>query len=96
MISIIGYYSTKFGELWEKSLFDLVEEVLFGVLKESNIEKEKIDAVFFGNMMGGVLENNLHSPSKIAEIMGTPHSGIPRRGGLCVWRGRVSLSTYLS
>lgn len=86
MISVVGYYTTKFGELWEKSLFDLVEEVLFGVLKESNIEKGKVDAVFFGNMMGGTLENNLHSPSKIAEIMGT-HIPVFRAEAACASGG---------
>lgn len=86
MISVIGYYSTKFGELWNKSLFDLVEEALFGVLKESHIEKGNIDAVFFGNMMGGVLENNLHSPSKIAEILGT-HIPVFRAEAACASGG---------
>lgn len=70
MISIVGYYTTKFGELWEKSLSDLVEEALLGVLKSSGLEKKQIGAIFFANMLGGVLENNLHTPSKIAEILG--------------------------
>lgn len=69
MSNIIGYYTTQFGELWEKSLFDLVEEAVFGVLKQTKLENKQIDAVFFGNMLAGVLENNLHSPSKIAEIL---------------------------
>jgi len=67
---VAGYYSTKFGEIWEKSLFDLVKEAVNGLIKETKIKKEKIDAVFFGNMLSGVLENNLHTSSKIAEIMG--------------------------
>lgn len=66
---ITGYYTTRFGELWDKSLFDLVEEALRGVLKQNNLESSQIDAVFFGNMLAGVLENNLHSTSKIAEIL---------------------------
>ena len=69
MNSVIGYYTTQFGELWEKSLFDLVEEAIVGVLKEGSLAKEEIDVVFFGNMLAGTLENNLHSPSKIAEIL---------------------------
>jgi acetyl-CoA C-acetyltransferase len=69
MTSVIGYYTTSFGELWSKSLFDLVEEAMFGVLNGARLEKDEIDAVFFGNMLSGVLENNLHSPSKIAEIL---------------------------
>ena len=69
MNNVIGYYTTQFGELWEKSLFDLVEEAILGVLKQTKLENKQIDAVFFGNMLAGVLENNLHSPSKIAEIL---------------------------
>jgi acetyl-CoA C-acetyltransferase len=71
MSSVIGYYTTKFGELWDKSLFDLVEEAIKGVLENSRLERRQIDAIFFGNMLAGVLENNLHSPSRIAEIIGT-------------------------
>ena len=70
MVSIIGYYTTKFGELWEKSLSDLIEEAITGVLKSLSFDKKQIDAIFFANMLGGVLENNLHTPSKIAEILG--------------------------
>ncbi|OGK10715.1 hypothetical protein A2767_04525 [Candidatus Roizmanbacteria bacterium RIFCSPHIGHO2_01_FULL_35_10] len=70
MISIIDYYTTQFGELWDKSLSDLIEEALKGVLKNSQLDKKQIDAIFFGNMLAGVLENNLHAPSKIAEILG--------------------------
>ncbi len=70
MSEIIGYYSTKFGELWERSLYDLAAEAIFGVLKETKLESRKIDAIFYANMMGGVLENNLHATGKIAEIMG--------------------------
>lgn len=69
MNKLIGYYTTQFGELWEKSLFDLVEEATLGVLKQTNLENSQIDAIFFGNMLAGVLENNLHSTSKIAEIL---------------------------
>lgn len=70
MISVIGYYTTQYGELWQKSLFDLVEEAINGVLRETKLDKEKIDAIFFANMMAGVLENNLHSVAKISEIFG--------------------------
>ncbi len=67
--NVIGYFTTRFGELWEQSLFDLVEEAIRGVMHQTHIEKKQIDAVFFANMLSGVLENNLHTPSKIAEIM---------------------------
>ena len=70
MVSIIGYYTTQFGELWEKSLSDLIEESITGVLRNTRLEVGQIDAIFFANMLAGGLENNLHTPSKIAEIVG--------------------------
>jgi acetyl-CoA C-acetyltransferase len=39
-------------------------------LKDSGLELGQIDAIFFGNMLGGILENNLHAGAKIAEILG--------------------------
>lgn len=69
MNSVIGYHTTKFGELWEKSLSDLIKEAVFGVLKTSHLDKKQISAIFFANMLAGVLENNLHSPAKLAEIL---------------------------
>lgn len=85
---IIGYYTTKFGELWEQSLFDLVEVSIRGALKSSHIELDQIDAIFFGNMLGGILENNLHAGAKIADMLGL---SIPifRIEGACASGGMV-------
>ncbi len=70
MVSVVGYYTTQFGELWSKSLFSLINEAIKGALTNANLDKKQIDAIFFGNMMAGVLEDNLHSPAKIAEMLG--------------------------
>lgn len=68
--SIIGYHTTQFGELWEKSLYDLVEESIRGALQNAHIQIEDVDVIFFGNMLSGILENNLHAGAKIAELLG--------------------------
>lgn len=68
--SIIGYYSTKFGELWEQSLDDLILEAWNGILAETKIEKERIDAIFLGNMLGGVVEHALLLSAHVAELTG--------------------------
>lgn len=68
MNSIIGYYSTQFGELWEQSLDDLLLEVFNGVLLENKLEKEQIDAVFLGNMLGGIVDSSLLLEAHIAEL----------------------------
>ena len=73
-VSVIGYYTSQFGELWNKSFYDLIEEAINGVLINSKIDIGQIEAIFFANMLAGVLENNLHSTSKISEII---NSNIP-------------------
>lgn len=74
MNSIVGYYSTKFGELWEKSLDDLIKDAADGVLNEINVEKEQIDAIFLGNMLGGIIEGKLLLEAHIAELL---HVSVP-------------------
>lgn len=69
--AVIGYSSTKFGELWNKSLSDLIKESAEMVLDYTKITFENVDAIFFSNMLAGVLENNLHLAAKIAEILQT-------------------------
>lgn len=86
MVSVIGYYTTKFGELWDKSLYDLVAESITGALQGTKLEAGNIDAVFIGNMLGGVLENNLHSTSKVSEILGT-HVPVFRAEAACASGG---------
>jgi hypothetical protein len=56
-ISVIGYYTTQFGELWERSLSNLITEAVQGVLNDTKIEFEKIDAIFFANMLAGTLKS---------------------------------------
>jgi acetyl-CoA C-acetyltransferase len=86
MVSVIGYYTTKFGELWEKSLFNLVEESITGVLNNTSLDIKDIDVIFFANMLGGVLENNLHSAAKISELLGV-HIPIYRVESACASGG---------
>jgi acetyl-CoA C-acetyltransferase len=68
--AVIGYYTTKFGELWNQSLSDLIKESVEGALQSSNLNIEQVDAIFFANMLGGILDNDLHLSAKIAESLG--------------------------
>lgn len=69
MNSIIGYYSTKFGELWDKSLDDLFLEASTGILKELQIDIKQIDVIFIGNMLGGVVERQLLLSAHVSELL---------------------------
>jgi acetyl-CoA C-acetyltransferase len=86
MNAVIGYYNTQFGELWNKSLFDLVDDAINGVLRETNIEKEEINAIFFGNMLGGIVDNTVLSGGHIVEKL---HLNVPvyRTEGACASGG---------
>ncbi len=86
MNSIIGYYSTKFGELWNFSLDDLIKDAMQGVLTKTNLEKNQIDAIFFGNMLGGIVEENLLLSAHIAEQLGV-NIPIYRVEGACASGG---------
>ncbi|HRN70145.1 MAG TPA: thiolase domain-containing protein [Candidatus Woesebacteria bacterium] len=86
MNTIIGYYSTKFGELWNLNLDDLIKEAMDGILAKTHIEKEQIDAIFFGNMLGGIVEENLLLSAHIAEQLGV-HIPIYRVEGACASGG---------
>lgn len=58
--AVIGTGLTKFGELWEKSLKDLLAEAQIKALEESNISNKDIDAIFTGNMCGGEFAGQEH------------------------------------
>lgn len=59
MNSVIGYYSTKFGERWNESLTDLMDEAILGVLKNTSLDIKQIDAIFIGNMLGGIINDQV-------------------------------------
>lgn len=97
MNAIIDYYSTKFGELWEKNLDDLIKDAMDGILKKTNLEKGQIDAIFFGNMLGGIVEENLLLSAHISEQLGV-NIPIYRVEGACASGGMAfqMANDYLS
>jgi acetyl-CoA C-acetyltransferase len=86
MNTVIGYYTTQYGELWKKSLFDLVDDALKGVMKMTELEKEEVDAIFFGNMLGGITDNTVLSGGHIAEKLDL-HVPVYRTEGACASGG---------
>lgn len=70
-ITILGEYITNFGELWDKSLIELFEEAITGVIKNSNLDPSEIDAIYVANMGAGILENQLHLGALVSSLL--PH-----------------------
>ncbi len=72
-IRIVGsYISDHFGELWDKSLNDLIEEAVLGVIKsvsdKKNFDPEEIEAVYVANMASGIFNNQLHLNAVVSEL----------------------------
>src|SRR3989344_1928937 len=51
MISLAGAYQTKFGELWDRSLENLIFEAGQGAIIDARIDKKKVDLVIVANML---------------------------------------------
>lgn len=69
-IKVAGVGLTKFGELWDKSLLDLAQEVSVEAIKDSGIDKSRIDAVFVGNMLIGKIAGQDHLGPVVASSLG--------------------------
>ncbi|RJX15905.1 3-ketoacyl-CoA thiolase [Candidatus Bathyarchaeota archaeon] len=82
-VAVLGVGHTKFGRHPDKSLMDLFGMAAIQAIKESNIDRKSIQAIFFGQHVGEITDgvSNI-SPFAAAEI-GLP--GIPstRYEGAC-------------
>ncbi len=69
-IFITGAATTKFGELWGISPRRLAGEAVGGALKDAGIGIRRIQALFVGNMLSGMLGGQEHLGAFFAEELG--------------------------
>ncbi len=69
-IAVKGVGITKFGELWDKSLFDLGLDAAEQAIKDSGIKKDQIETVFVANMIDTKVSNKDHLGAAIASKLG--------------------------
>lgn len=69
-VSVLGAATTKFGELWDVSPREMARQVLTEALALSGIESQRVDALFVGNMLSGILSNQANLGSFFAEEVG--------------------------
>ena len=67
---IAGAYQTKFGELWDKDLNDLIVEAGEAAIKDAGIKRQDIDLVLVANMLAGNLEGQNHLGALAVELLG--------------------------
>lgn len=85
-VSIAGGYITRFGELWEKSLKDLITEAVNGAILDSKFEGKEVDAIFVSNMAGGVFDGQLHLGAVASQVLKN-HPPAMRIEGACASGG---------
>ena len=59
-ISVLGVSSTKFGELWGRSLQNLMAEAELAALKDAILQPREVQAIFVGNMLAEKFEGQAH------------------------------------
>ncbi|MGQ4875959.1 MAG: acetyl-CoA acetyltransferase [Promethearchaeia archaeon] len=69
-VAVIGVEATKYGEIWDKSQYDLLHEACVGAMKDAGVDKEEIDAAWLGvyyyftGLSGSTLEDALRLDGK--------------------------------
>lgn len=76
-VAIIGVGTTKFGELWEKSLRDLAVEAGLKAIEDAGICGEEIEALYGGNMSAGRFVEQEHVGALIVDYAGLAGFHIP-------------------
>lgn len=65
-----GVATTKFGELWNASPRGLARQAVTGALTDAGIETKRVEALFVGNMLSGMLGSQEHLGAFFAEELG--------------------------
>ncbi|RLI04741.1 3-ketoacyl-CoA thiolase [Candidatus Bathyarchaeota archaeon] len=74
-VAILGVGMTKFGRHPDRSLTDLFGEAAMKAIKESNIDKKKIQAIFLGQHVGEITDGASNLAPFVSTEIGLP--GIP-------------------
>ncbi|MFA6269033.1 MAG: thiolase domain-containing protein [archaeon] len=66
-VGVLGIGITKFGEIWEQGLRELLLDAQLRALNDAKLEPKQIDALYTGNMCGDSLSGQLHIGAMAAE-----------------------------
>lgn len=59
-VAVLGVGCTKFSELWDKGINDLMAQAQFAALEDANISPDQIQAIFVGNMLAQQFNGQAH------------------------------------
>ncbi len=69
-VAILGISCTKFGELWNQSLTDLLAQAQLDALDDAKLLPKDLDALFVGNMCGELFSGQAHLGALATNILG--------------------------
>lgn len=90
-IFLIGSGQTRFGELWDSSLRDLMDEAVSACLEESACSPLAIDLIVVGNMLGERLSDQAHLGGLASSLL--PHHPPALRVESACASGAVAIAT---
>jgi acetyl-CoA C-acetyltransferase len=67
-VSIVGIGQTPVGEHWDKSLKELAGDAVTAAIKDAKVER--VDALYVGNMLSGVLNGQEHLGALVSDWVG--------------------------
>jgi len=97
-IAVLGAAQTKFGELWNTSLSDLLAQAQLAALADAKIGVDAIDAIFTGTMCAGILSNQSHVGSVASSLLNISvpsmvTEGACASGGLAIVAGIAAIES---
>lgn len=91
-VAIIGVGMTKFGELWDQSIRDLIAEASLKAMDDAKVEK--IDSLYVGCMSSGLYTNQEHLASVAADYIGQRGAAGARVESACASGGTAVRMAY--
>jgi acetyl-CoA acetyltransferase len=95
-VSIIGIGETKFGRFPERSLSEMISEAGNAAIRDAGVEKERIQAVYFGNFNSQYLCGQGHMGPMVTELLGLGRIPSMRVEGACASGGLALRSAYIA
>ncbi len=95
-VAVIGVGISKFGELWDRSLRNLIVDVGTKAINDAGVDRKDIDALFIGNMSAGQFVKQEHIASLIADQLGLLPKPSMRLESACASGSNALRAAYMS
>jgi len=95
-VAVVGVGMTKFGERWDKQLRDLFVEAANEALKDANMERNEIQALYVGNFSAGSFVGQEHVGPLLADYLSLKYKPAFRVESACASSGMAFNLAYMA